>query len=289
MSIQNRSFPYPVLRLENSDYIGCDYISEIELSDRITNILIEFKTRLDNEDLNKLLAEEKIEFVYRIECPKTYYREIIRTSDEHIKFNLDNNNLLEEVKIDSIIVAKKEILNFYSKDFHEDFKDTKFDFTIGNILGIGKSIIFKSDKNINDLYSVDSIFSIVRRDVDQEAGMRVGINSNEKIQVSLFKSDYNKYAILVKSPRYKSILNTMIVLPALIWVFENIKLSEEFYESNKDSRWLKSINIVLEAIDLELTPESVERYTSFELAQNLLGMPLYRSLDGLSDIEEDSE
>lgn len=81
----------------------------------------------------------------------------------------------------------------------------------------------------------------------------------------------------------------MIVLPALIWAFENIRLSEEFYESNKESRWLKSINIVLEGSNLALTPESIDRSSSFELAQNLLGMPLDRSLDGLSDIGEEIE
>ena len=289
MSIQNRIFPYPILRIQNSDYMECEYISEIELTDRVTNILVEFKTKLDNLELIRLLEEDKIEFVYRIECPKTYYREIIRTSDENIRFRLDNNNLLEEVKIDSMIVAKEKIDNFYSEDFHRDFKDISFDFDVGNIVGVGKSIIFKSDKNINDLYSVDSIFSIVRRDVDQEDGMRVDINGNGKIQVSLSKLDYNKYAVLVKNQNYKPVLNTMIVLPALIWAFENIRLSEEFYESNKDSRWIKSINIVLENSNLELTPEVIDRHTSFELAQNLLGMPLYRSLDGLSHIGDDIE
>lgn len=227
--------------------------------------------------------------MYRIECPKTYYRKIIRTTEEYKKMSLDNNNLLDEVRIDSMVVAKEKIKNFCSEDFHEDFNDIKFNFDIGNVLGIGKSIRFKSDKNINDLYSVDSIFSIVRRDVDQEDGMRVDINSNEKTQVSLSKEDYNKYALLVNRPQYKSVLNTMIVLPALIWAFESIRLSEEFYESNRESRWLKSINIVLEASKLELNPESVDRITSFEFAQNLLGMPLHRSLDGLSNIEEEHE
>ncbi|HHX62256.1 MAG TPA: hypothetical protein GX707_16325 [Epulopiscium sp.] len=130
---------------------------------------------------------------------------------------------------------------------------------------------------------------MVRRDADQEDGMRVDINGSGKIQISLPKADYNKYAMLVKRPAYESILNTMIVLPALIWAFENIRLSEEFYETNKDARWLKSINIVLEGSNLSLTPESIDRSSSFELAQNLLGMPLDRSLDGLSDIGEEIE
>jgi len=130
---------------------------------------------------------------------------------------------------------------------------------------------------------------VVRRDADQEDGMRVDINGSGKIQISLPKADYNKYAMLVKRPAYESILNTMIVLPALIWAFENIRLSEEFYETNKDARWLKSINIVLEGSNLSLTPESIDRSSSFELAQNLLGMPLDRSLDGLSDIGEEIE
>lgn len=289
MSLHNRVFPYPVLRLKNSDYIETDYISEINLVDRMTNIVVECQSKIDNPDLKRLLLEEKIEFVYRVECPKTYYREIIKTSDENIKFRLDNKNLLDKVYIESLVVAKEDIKGFSSKAFHRDFKDIKFDFTLGNVLGVGKSIEFKSDKNINDLYSVDSIFSVVRRDTDQEDGMRVDINGNGKIQVSLSKPDYNKYALLVKRQAYKSILNTMIVLPALIWAFENIRLSEDFYESNKDARWLKSINIVLEASNLALTPESVEQASSFELAQNLLGMPLYRSLDGLSDIGEEHE
>ena len=289
MSLQNRVFPYPVLRLHNSDYMESGYISEIDLLDRVTNIVVACRSKIDNPDLKRLLDKGKIEFVYRIECPKTYYREIIKTSDENIRFRLDNNNLLGKVYIESLVVAKEHIKDFSSQDFHQDFKGIEFDFSLGNILGVGKSIQFQSDKNINDLYSVDSIFSIVRRDVDQEDGMRVDINGRGKIQVSLSKLDYNKYALLVKRPAYKSILNTMIVLPALIWAFESIRLSEEFYESNREARWLKSINIVLEASNLALTPEAVERSSSFELAQNLLGMPLYRSLDGLGNIEEEQQ
>lgn len=289
MSLHNRVFPYPVLRVKNSDYIDTNYISEINLVDRTTNIVVECRTKIDNPALKQLLEEEKIGFAYRIECPKTYYREIKKTSDETIKFRLDNNNLLDKVSIESLIIAKEDIKDFSSQDFHPDFQGFEFDFSVGNILGVGKSIEFKSDKNINDLYSVDSIFSVVRRDADQEDGMRVGINSGGKIQVSLPKTEYNRYALLVKNPKYKSILNTMIVLPALIWAFENIKLSEEFYETNKDARWLKSINIVLKDSNLALTPESIDRSSSFEMAQNLLGMPLYRSLDGLSNIEEEHE
>ncbi len=218
-------------------------------------------------------------------CPCT----IEKTSDEIIKFTLDNHNLLDKVYIESLVVAKEEIRGFSSDDFHEDFKGFKFDFSRGNVLGVGKSIEFKSDKNINDLYSVDSIFSVVRRDANQEDGMGVDINGSGKIQVSLPKSDYNKYALLVKKQEYKSILNTMIVLPALIWAFENVRLSEDFYEMNKEARWLKSINIVLEGSNLALTPEAVEQSSSFQLAQNLLGMPLDRSLDGISDMGEQIE
>lgn len=289
MSLQNRAFPYPVLRLENSDYLETEYISEIELVDRVTNIVVECRSKIDNPVLKQLLEEGKIEFIYRIECPKTYFRKIEKTSDTNIKFTLDNNNLLDKVYIESLVVAKQTIRDFYSKDFHQDFKGFKFNFDVGNILGVGKSIEFKSDKNINDLYSVDSIFSVVRRDADQEDGMRVDINGSGKIQISLSKPDYNKYALLVRKQEYKSILNTMIVLPALIWAFENVRLSEDFYEMNKELRWLKSINIVLEGSGLDLTPESVERSSSFELAQNLLGMPLHRSLDGLSDMGEEIE
>ena len=117
----------------------------------------------------------------------------------------------------------------------------------------------------------------------------ISISGNGKIQVSLPRPDYDKYNWLVKRPAYKSILNTMIVLPALIWAFENIRLSKGFYENNKDLRWLTSINLVLEDSNLALTPEALEKSSAFEMAQNLLGMPLHRSLDGLSNIEEEDE
>lgn len=200
MSLQNRVFPYPVLRLEHSDYKETDYISEINLVDRVTNIVVECHNMIDNPVFRRLLKEGKIEFVYRIECPKTYYREIKTTTDDHIKFRINNDNLLDKVYIESLVVAKEDIKDFQSEDFHPDFEGLKFDFAAGNILGVGKAIEFKSDKNINDLYSVDSIFSVVRRDADQEDGMRVDINGNGKIQISLPKADYNKYATLVKRP-----------------------------------------------------------------------------------------
>jgi len=113
MSLHNRIFPYPVLRVKNSDYINTDYISEIELIDRATNIVVECQSRTNNPELMQLLEEEKIEFAYRIECPKTYYREIKKTRDEKIKFRLDNNNLLDKVFIE-INILFAQIDNFTS-------------------------------------------------------------------------------------------------------------------------------------------------------------------------------
>lgn len=289
MSIQNRIFPYPVLRLEDSDYKNSRYISEIDIIDKDTYLLIEFYSKFDNIDLKKLLKEDRIEFLYRIESPKTYFRRIIKTTNSSIQLKIYNNDLSGKVRIDSMIVAKEKINKFYSHDFHKDFKDFEFNFDVANIIGIGKSLTFTSDKNMDSLYSTESIFSIVRRDADQDDGMRVDINSKGKIQVSLSKLDYNKYATLVGNMSYTSILNTMIVLPALVWVFENIRHSSEFYESNQESRWLKSIDIVLESSNLKLTPDLIENISSIGLAQKLLGMPLNRSLDSLSNrnIEEE--
>ena len=82
MEIRNRLFPYPVLCLENDDYIDCEFRVLTNQIEELKDIVLQFKIELDNKDLLDLIRDGKAEYLIHVECSNTSFRKVIRNGKD---------------------------------------------------------------------------------------------------------------------------------------------------------------------------------------------------------------
>lgn len=286
MDIRNRFYPYPVLSSFSDDYISSHFTTEITLDGEINDLIFNFKSDINNTEINKLVDDEKAEIVYHIECSQMFYRTIVKTSDLETSFRVEEKKVQGKVNVCSFIIAKEDIEDYFNEDFHEDFDDTKFSIPKGSFLALGSQYNFTITKDTEDLFKIPSIFSIIREDIDENIGAKID-SDGDKIKIILSNEDFANYRILANRPDIQPSLHGMLIYPALIQIFERIKLSnlEEF----EDRRWFKAISIKLKQGGLELSKDTIDLHGSDTLAQRLLGLPVNRALKALVNLGEEDE
>lgn len=286
MDIRNRFFPYPVLSSFSDDYISSHFTTEIALDRELNDLIFNFKSDINNTGLINMLDDEKAEYVYHIECSQMFFRTIVKTSDLETSFRVEEKKLQGKISVCSFIIAKEDIEDYSNEDFHEDFDDTKFSIPKGSFLAIGSQYNFTITKDTEDLFKIPSIFSIIREDTDDNIGAKID-SDGEKIKIILNNEDFANYRILANRPDIQPSLHGMLIYPALIQIFERIKLSnlEEF----EDRRWFKAISIKLKQGGLELNKDTIDLHGSDTLAQRLLGLPINRALYALVNLGEEDE
>ena len=286
MDIRNKYFPYPVLSNFSDDYSTSGFIFDAELVKDINDIIFKFSVALDNKELLDLIKNEKAEFVFHIECSQTYYRNIAATSETEVIHRIPENKLSNKVTVCSFIVAREDISNYKNDSFHEDYEGISFNIERGNILAIGGQMDFKIIKEAEELSKVPSIFSILRRDTNDDIGMEIDIN-DDKIKLWLSNEDFINYQILVKRPNLQPSIHAMMIFPALMLVFEKIK--NNGIEEYEDFKWFQAINRILKKSGITLDRETIDLYQSFILAQKLLDLPINRAFKGFTAIDQEDD
>lgn len=145
---------------------------------------------------------------------------------------------------------------------------------------------FKIIKEAEELSKVPSIFSILRRDTNDDIGMEIDIN-DDKIKLWLSNEDFINYQILVKRPNLQPSIHAMMIFPALMLVFEKIK--NNGIEEYEDFKWFQAINRILKKSGITLDRETIDLYQSFILAQKLLDLPINRAFKGFTAIDQEDD
>ena len=288
MNIRNRHFPYPVLSDFSDDYIDTEFTTEIKLIRELNDVIFSFTSLLDNNELLKLIYEDKAEYVYHLECSQTSFRKIVKTTETDEIYRIPENMVNDKITVCSFIVAKVDLTNYFNSSFHEDYGNITFNVDRGNILAIGGQTDFIITKETEELYKIPSIFSILRRNSDENLGMQIDLGVN-KINIYLCNEDFLNYQIMAMRQDIQPSLHAMLILPALIYIFENIRTNQSGTEEYEDYRWFKALDGALRKGNLELTKETIETHGSYTLAQRLLALPINRALKSLINIGEEDE
>lgn len=280
MEIKNRLYPHPVLRENNDDYINSSFEMDLSYERDIKRLKLNINFKLDNKTLEKMLLDEKVQYVVHIECPKTSYRRIITTTEKSLSENLKDENILGKIQVTSFIVVKESILNYENESFNSDYFGMKFNLEKGTILAIGDSYKIDVDKEKESLGNVPSIFTICKKMTTDETGINIEYNMN-KIRIDLNISDYEKYTQLVStSGQFIDVINSSLIFPTLIYVFEKLKNEFDEIEEN-DYRWFKALKNIFEKYGYRFNQELFENETSLQLAQKILELPFSKSLNAL--------
>lgn len=277
MEIKYRLYPYPVLWDKNDDYKKpSKFLAEVEAKENFKNIKLKINFLLKDKEIEKLIKENKAEYVIHIEAPSTYFRELISTRETEINYDLKDNDILGRLQISFFILAKEDILDYKNSNFNEDYSGESFNLKKGSIIAIADSYRFDIEKNDDNLEKVSSIFSICQKETVEQTGMTVDMNS-DKIRIALNKPDYINYHQLSQNSNNINIINSVIIFPALIFIFEQLKKDFDDY------KWFRALGKIFEKNNLSLNKELLENQLSIDLAQRILNYPVERAFNSLKD------
>ena len=287
MDIRYKLYPYPVLSAATDDYKDGQFTFKVQQELGIREVILKINLELKNESLSELIQADKAEFVVHIECPYTSYREALRFQDTEYVRKISEKNLNGKVSVCAFLVAKVNIKNYINKSWNEVYKGLAFDLERGSILAIGGQYDLNVIKEMENLAKVPSIFTTCRSAADNEEEMKIDI-ADHKIAITLSSEGFQNYKLLAAMPQVIPVLHSMLILPALIYVFET--LLREGTEDFETRRWFRVLEKTLAKDKISLNQDTLNSIPSYELAQKLLDLPIQKALSAMSfedNIEEE--
>jgi len=295
LEIKSRFYPYPVLSHFSDDYVNSNF--DVEVSATIDNygVKIDFSANVNNLELSNLLSYEQIAFVYHLECSQTGYREAISTFLNETLHFVSDKKINGKLQICPFIIAKEEIKGYVNSCFNEDYKGFRFDLEQGCIMAVGKQVDINVENEINDFSNTPSVFSIVKNDNESDTAMVVDFHY-KKIVIKLPEKDFYNFKSLRGRAIVQSVLNALVITPALAYVLEEVskRNAQEKYEYSSYS-WYRAIKKALSnKFGCDIEQDGFTEKNMLELSQKLINSPLTEALDTLSsgylgDYEEDDE
>lgn len=290
MEIRNRLFPYPVLCIDNDDYVDSTFDVSCEVIEDLTNLVLNFEFDLeDNEELNWLIREGLAEFVIHIECSYTAFRTIIKTSGKKITYHIPKSKVNVEINLVGAIVASKKISAFRSRHLNEDYQDEDIIFEKGAILAYSNMPRIFVTKNYEELAGDNKFFTIIRRvktEQNEQNPVSYDING-PKIKILVDEEIFDEYARYQNNANMESLTGTLLLMPAIIYMVEILR--NEGTDKYKAYYWYQKISNAckLQGKDFEEDLLLSDTKTAVEIAQKFLKLPINRAFEGLARVVEE--
>ena len=280
---KRRLYTHPVLADGRDDYKTCKFTAETDWHfDAADNLALKVKLSTDCPEINRLISNGDAEYLLHAENPLASYRKTFSSVTGNFFCVIERNRLKQSLELLALVVLKKDMSDFFCGDWNEDFSGLKFTLPKGSVLAYQnfRPLIIPDDMNV--FKNVASIFIVYKRVVDApETFFEVNL-SDDKIRIGLNAAEYLRYRQYGANPTMQPILNAMIILPALVYVFEELKQSNSF-ELYGTKGWFLSLKAAYrrQKINFEeylLLPENM----SIRLAQEIMNAPLTKALENVS-------
>lgn len=295
MDIRHKLYPYPVLSYYTDDYENSRFDTAILPEQDGFNLRINFLAELINEELIGMLARGEISFVYHLECAQTGYRVAVSAKCFEAVHLIPNKRISGCLQICPFIVASEDLPAYINSCFNPDYRGFKFSIEAGCVMAVGRQVNIDVNNEINELSNTPSVFSIIKNDDETAIGMEVDMD-HKKIVIKLPEQDFFNYKSLRDEIIIQPVLNSLVVIPALTYVLEEIvkRDADERYEYSSYS-WYRAIKKALaERFNCNIESDQLAEKNMLELAQKLINVPLSDALKTLSSgygniSEEDEE
>lgn len=289
MNITKRLYAYPVLSDDRDDYKNS--IFEVDVHYRmigVNELLLEFDITMDNDELQKLILKGDAEYVMHIECSNTSYRTTLNSITDQTSKTIPINRLNGKLELIALIVLKKDIKGYRNMDWINDYDDIRFDLAKGSILAYYNIPSFEITKDYEEFSNAGSIFKISKRLTAEPAPMDVELDAPQ-ITIGLGTQEYDIYTKFCDRPEFQPILNSMIVLPALVYTFDELQI-EDGIEKYEGRNWYISLSKAYEKRGIALKDEIImSEKTSIQLAQEAMELSVTKALNKLSGMFENNE
>lgn len=291
LKITNRLYAYPVLSEDKDDYVNSEFKVSMTHDQSITHLILHFSITMDNEDIDRLIGSGQAEYMIHAECSGTSFRTVQRSARKEFDLALPLDKINGTVELVAFIVCSRDIKDFSSSDWNSDFEGFRFSLDKGSVLAYQNLPNLEITKNVEQLVKQDSIFTVFKRAGDDGNGMTVNMQK-DRIHIGLPEESYKIFASCIGKAKLRPILNSLVVLPALVYVIEELcqDRSEDDMEKHDYTvyTWYKSMERSFRGREQDFM-EFVEdnRKTSLAKAQELMGMPVGKSLIAIRNFLED--
>lgn len=289
MNITRRLYTYPVLSEEKDDYNTSVFDVDFEYKmNSVNSLQLDFTISLDNEELKNLIIEGQAEYVIHIECSNTAYRTTLNFITEQISLEIPVGRIYGKLEMIALIVLKNNVHQLVNSDWNVDYNGVAFDLAKGSILGYKNLPVLDIVKNYEEFTSASSIFMVYKRLTTEEKPIDVSLDSSQ-IRIGLGTQEYDTYSRFCKKSQFQPILNSMLVFPALVYVFEELK-QETGVEANEGKAWYISLDKAYEKRGLNFIQEIMYAdKTSVQLAQEAMELPLSKAFSTFAELFENME
>lgn len=289
MNITKRLYTYPVLTEEKDDYDTSIFDIDFKYQMMGLNIInLNFEISMDNPEIEDLIAKGKAEYVIHVECSVASFRMIKKSKYPIISIDIPTSRINGKVEVIGFITASTNIEDLYIDDWNEDYEGTTFNFSKGTILGYKNLPSLDIFKNYEELKTTNSIFKIHKFLSEDKRNMQVN-EEGDWIDIWLSPKEYENYVKYSTNIKFQPVLNTMIVFPALVYVFECLKQSDagDRYEGKQ---WFVSLNKSYAKRGIDLMDEVlISEKSSVALAQDAMEFPLTQAFGVITDLFEEEE
>lgn len=286
MRIGKRLFPYPVLHEGSDDYTLSTFKARMNAEQDGPNALrLSCVAALRSEDLLRLIDEGKAQYAFHFESPATAKR-LCYTDRACVKrTSIPLSGLEGRLERCAFVVATQPIENFQCEDWNEVYKGIPFNVRAGSILAYHEldPIIIHHPAPAR---GGSGVFTI-RPSEDITDGMAVVSPEHNRIVIALGEQEFQLYQQYAKSPQFIPMLRVMVLLPALVYLFSQLK-TEGGWEQWEDSAWLDVLRnqYAKQGIDLEKEVLETDK-DAFTLAQACLASPIGEALTSFARIDGD--
>ena len=295
MDIRYKLYPYPVLAQHMDDYLGSSFEAEISPKYDAYNVRIGFLAKLNNDEMKNLISKGDLIFAYHLECAQTGFRTIYTTRNTSFACSIPHAKVRGRLQICPFIVAKKDLLEYTNSDFHEDYRGFKFSIDAGCIMGFGSQRNVDIDWEMNELSNTPSVFVIIKNDDETATGMVVDMDKR-KIVIKLHEKEFANYKILSRLADIQAVLNSMVIIPSLTFVLEEVarREPEERYEYSTYAWYIAIRKALMKRLTVDIESNQFADANMIELAQKLVNAPIEEALDVLcggyvSELYEEEE
>ena len=279
----SRLFTYPVLAEGRDDYKTCKFAAKVENStDAANNLVFDVDLSTDCAEINRLIATGDAEYLFHVECPTTIYREIFTHVVGDFSCKIPSSFVKDKLYRVAFIVLRRDVKNFSCDDWNDDFDGLSFDLQRGSILAYKNFEPLPLAEDPNLFKNVGSIFSVYRK-LDDDAPFELNLTP-QKIKIALNAKDYALYRRYCENPTLQPILNALIILPALVSVFEELKQDAQEHESDA---WFSALTAAYKRQKADFKKLLAEE-DSLTLAQMVMGLPLSKALESLAVMFDDT-
>ena len=271
-----RLYTYPILSDGRDDYETCKFAATINYELNATNLLVNVNLSTDCADLKRLIGAGKAKYLLHVECPLTLYRETFSSDKENFSCNIPLNRVKKNLDCLALVVLVEDTKKFSCADWNRDFDRLNFNLQHGSVLAYQnfKPLTLPDDPNI--FKNVASIFSVYRLVDDKPCEVDL---AHDKIKVGLGNKDYDLYRRYCSRPEMQPILNAMIIFPALVYIFDELKV-EGGFERYDEMTWFKSLTAAYRRKKVNDFNDYIcdTNNTSIKLAQEVMDSPLTKAL-----------